>query len=186
MTQPLTLRYATTKDNLLLAEIGAETFRDTFGAQNTPEDMAAYLAESFSPQKQAAELAEPGSVFIIAERGGEVVGFVRLHEGVTSTGVTGDKPIELVRIYARKPFIGQGIGPALMQASLDEAAKRGCDTIWLGVWEHNPRGIAFYRKWGFEQVGMQSFKLGKDLQHDYVLQRAVVPTPHLPAPSAAV
>lgn len=167
----ISLRYATAADAVLLAQIGAETFRDTFGDQNTPEDMAAYLAESFSPQKQAAELVEPGSVFIIAERGGEVVGFVRLHEGVTSTGVTGAHPIELVRIYARKPFIGQGVGPMLMQACLDEAAKRHCDIIWLGVWEKNPRGIAFYRKWGFEQVGTQSFKLGDDLQHDYVMQK---------------
>jgi len=186
MTPSLSLRYATAADNLLLAQIGAETFRDTFASQNTPQDMAAYLAESFSPQKQAAELAEPGSVFILAERGGEVVGFVRLHEGVASTGVTGSHPIELVRIYARKPYIGQGVGAALMQASLDLAAKRNCDTIWLGVWEKNPRGVAFYRKWGFEQVGTQSFKLGDDLQHDHVMQRAVVPTPHLPAEDPAV
>jgi GNAT superfamily N-acetyltransferase len=169
----ITLRYGTAADNALLAELGAETFRDTFGEQNTAEDMAAYLAGSFSPEKQAAELAEPGSVFLIAEISGEVVGFVRLHEGERSVGVTGERPIEIVRIYARKAWIGKGVGPFLMQACLDEAAKRECDTIWLGVWEQNPRGIAFYKKWGFQVVGNQSFKLGNDLQHDFVMQRAV-------------
>ena len=61
----------------------------------------------------------------------------------------------------------------LMQACLDEAAKQGCDTIWLDVWEQNVRARAFYRKWGFVEVGTQLFQLGSDLQHDLILQRSV-------------
>ena len=75
------LRYATAADNVLLAEMGARTFYDTFAADNTPENMAAYLAASFSPEKQAAELADPSSVFLIAEVEGAAVGYARLKEG---------------------------------------------------------------------------------------------------------
>ena len=60
-----------------------------------------------------------------------------------------------------------------MQACLDEAAKQGCDTIWLDVWEQNVRARAFYRKWDFVEVGTQFFQLGSDLQHDLILQRSV-------------
>ncbi len=49
---------ATAADNTLLAEIGAETSRDTIADDNTPENMATYLAASFSPAKQAAELMD--------------------------------------------------------------------------------------------------------------------------------
>ncbi len=65
----------------------------------------------------------------------------------------------------------------LMQACLDEAAKQGCDTVWLDVWEPNVRARAFYRKWGFIEVGTQLFQLGSDLQHDLILQRSIHPLP---------
>ncbi|HZW02657.1 MAG TPA: GNAT family N-acetyltransferase [Anaerolineaceae bacterium] len=170
---PVTIRIATAGDNVRLAEFGAQAFADSFAADNRPEDMAAYLAESFSPEKQAAELAAPNSVFLIAEIGGEMAGFARLLEDPAPAGVTGRRPLELVRIYAGKQWIGRGVGAALMQACLVEAARRGCDTLWLGVWEHNLRAQAFYRKWGFTVAGTQPFRLGADLQTDLVMQRPV-------------
>lgn len=167
------IRHASAADADLLAELGRQTFYDTFAGDNTPENMAAYLAASFSPEKQAAEIAEPGSLFIIAEVQGTAAGYARLREGPTPAAVTGVHPIEIVRIYSSQEWLGQGVGPALMQASLDQARQRGCDTIWLDVWEHNPRGIAFYRKWGFVEAGTQAFQLGDDLQTDLLMQRSV-------------
>ena len=169
----ITIRYATATDNVLLADLGARTFYDTFAADNTPENMAAYLAASFSPEKQAAELADPSSVFLIAEVEGVVVGFAGLKGGQPPAGITGLRPIEIARIYSRKEWIGYGVGAALMQACLDEAEKRGCDAVWLGVWEYNQRARAFYRKWGFVAVGTQLFQLGDDPQNDLLMQRPV-------------
>jgi ribosomal protein S18 acetylase RimI-like enzyme len=60
-----------------------------------------------------------------------------------------------------------------MKACLDEAERAGCDLVWLGVWERNPRAIAFYHKWGFEQVGTQTFQLGDDMQSDWIMSRLV-------------
>jgi GNAT superfamily N-acetyltransferase len=168
---PIHIRHATPTDNILLANLGRQTFSDSFAPDNTPEDMAAYLAGSFSPQIQAAELADPNTVFLIAELDGETVGFARLKEGLPPACITGVHPIEIVRFYSVKAWIGRGVGPALMQACLDEARQRGCDSIWLDVWERNPRAIAFYRKWGFIEAGTATFKLGADLQHDLLMQR---------------
>ena len=61
-----------------------------------------------------------------------------------------------------------------MQACLEEAARRGCDTVWLSTWVRNPRGLAFYRKWGFVEAGKATFQLGADLQNDLLLQRPVI------------
>ena len=173
----ITIRYGGPTDNVLLAEMGARTFADSFGADNTPENMQAYLAASFSPEKQAAELAEPGSVFLIAESEGGPVGYARLKEGGPASGGAGAHPIEIVRFYSVKEWIGQGVGAALMEACLEEAAKRGCDIVWLDVWEQNPRAITFYRKWGFEVVGEQAFQLGEELQRDVLMQRQVAGQP---------
>jgi GNAT superfamily N-acetyltransferase len=171
------IRHGSRADNVLLAEMGRVTFYDSFAEQNTPENMAAYLAASFSPEIQAAELDNPGSLFLIAEVNNTPAGYARLHTApagqLLPAGVTGTHPVELVRIYARKEWIGKGIGAALMKACLEEAAARGHDVIWLGVWEHNPRAIHFYQKWGFRVVGSQIFQLGDDPQHDLVMQRSL-------------
>jgi diamine N-acetyltransferase len=168
------IRTANSSDAILLSEFGAKTFSDSFAADNRAEDMQAYLAAAFSPEKQAEEVADPASLFLIAEIEGVTAGYARLLEGSYPEVVTGSRPIELVRIYAGKEWIGHGVGAALMEACLQEASQRGCDMIWLGVWERNERALAFYRKWGFQAVGKQTFLLGSDLQTDVVMQRVVV------------
>jgi diamine N-acetyltransferase len=167
------VRRATAADNVLLAELGAETFADSFAAVNTPEDMREYLAASFSPAKQARELEELSSSFLILERDGTTVGYARLSLGPAPAPVAARTPMEIVRFYSRREWIGKGVGPALMQECLSAAASSGCDVVWLSVWERNPRAIAFYRKWGFEQVGRQKFRLGSDVQDDLVMARAM-------------
>ena len=170
----INIRYGTSEDSEMLAELGRRTFYDSFAWGNTPENMARYLAENFSPEIQAADLADPDSVFLVAEIENEVVGYARLLRGKAPPCITGSNPVEIVRMYSVKEKIGQGIGSALMQACLDEAGNLGCDTIWLDVWEKNPRAIEFYRRWDFEVVGTQTFKVGGDPQNDLLMQRTAV------------
>jgi len=47
-----------------------------------------------------------------------------------------------------------------MLACIDQARTWNSDVLWLGVWEQNPRGIAFYEKVGFRTVGHHAFLLG--------------------------
>ncbi len=172
-TTTIHIRRATQDDNVLLAELGAATFFDSWASDNTPQNMAAYMGAAFGPVKQAAELADPASVFFVAEAGGDAVGYARLHQGAAPAAVNGARPIQLVRIYARAAWTGQGVGAELLRACLDEAARRGCDTMWLAVWERNPRAIGFYRRWGFTEIGSHPFRLGDDLQTDILMQRAI-------------
>jgi diamine N-acetyltransferase len=64
---------------------------------------------------------------------------------------------------------GKGIAQDLMNAGIEEMRRHGSDVVWLGVWEHNPRAIAFYKKIGFIEVGDHVFPLGSDLQRDIVM-----------------
>jgi ribosomal protein S18 acetylase RimI-like enzyme len=169
----VTIRMATSPDNGLLANLGAETFADAFGADNTPENMRLYLSKCFAPDVQAAELADPFTLFLIAEIEGEPAGYARLREGGPPAALSASRPLEIVRFYARARWIGRGVGAALMRATLREAHARGCDAIWLDVWERNPRAIDFYRKWGFMEFGAQPFRLGNDVQRDLLMARPV-------------
>src|SRR5687767_125081 len=169
----LMIRRADHEDAGLLAELGARTFSETFAADNSPEDMAAYLAESFNPARQTAELNDPASTFFIAEVGGLAAGYAQLHAGEAAAGVEGPRPVELVRLYVSREWLGRGVGEALMRACVDAARRAGHGTIWLGVWERNGRAQAFYRKWGFRAVGEHIFPLGSDPQRDILMERAL-------------
>jgi ribosomal protein S18 acetylase RimI-like enzyme len=169
----ITVRLATADDVNLLTELGARTFEETFAADNTPEDMAAYLAASFNVEQQTAELADPDSTFLIAEISGVRAGYAKLNKSQPADGIDGTKPIELVRLYVEQKWLGRGVGEALMRRCLEEAGRAGFKTIWLGVWEQNLRAQAFYRKWEFHAVGKHPFQLGKDIQTDILMEREI-------------
>jgi ribosomal protein S18 acetylase RimI-like enzyme len=168
-----TIRRGNPDDAGLLAELGARTFSETFAADNSPGDMAAYLATSFNPAQQTAELNDAASTFYIAEVGALAAGYAKLHAAKPAKGVEGPKPVELARLYVSREWLGRGVGEALMRACIDGAQRAGHETIWLGVWERNGRGLAFYRKWNFRAVGEHFFQLGSDRQRDILMERTL-------------
>lgn len=172
------IRQATTSDVALFTALAESTFVDTFGADNTPGDMTLYLGEAFGEDIQRRELADPRNTVLLAEQGGSPVGYAMLREDNAPDCVADRAAIEIARLYAVSHAIGKGIGAALMQRCFDVAVERGRRMVWLGVWEHNPRAIAFYRKWGFVDAGAKAFVLGRDHQTDRVMTRAVERAEH--------
>jgi ribosomal protein S18 acetylase RimI-like enzyme len=164
------IRPARVPDAPWLADLAERTFRETYTAYNTPEDMERYVSEHFGPELQAAELGDPRYLTLVAEVEGRPAGYTQLGQGPAPAGVTGAGPLEIMRFYIDRPWHGLGLAQALMGAAAEHARAAGARTLWLGVWERNPRAIAFYRKCGFTEVGTQSFVLGTDHQRDLVLQ----------------
>jgi diamine N-acetyltransferase len=169
----ITIRRAVPADAARLATFARAAFADTFGPDNTPEDMRAYLAEAFGEAVQRAELEDCEVTVLLAEHGSGLAGYAMLRDGQVAAPVGSASAIEIARLYAGKRWIGAGVGSLLMRSCLNEARFRGKDAIWLAVWERNTRAIAFYMRWGFVDVGSQSFQLGSDLQSDRVMARQV-------------
>ena len=153
--------------------MGASTFAHTFGPDNTPENMAAYLAASFSPALQAKEITNPNTTLLIAEIDGIAAGYAKLELSAPPSCITGPNPVELSRLYVLREFIGSGVGAALMESCINEAKRVGNATMWLGVWERNERAQGFYKRCGFKEVGEHSFLLGSDTQRDLIMQRGI-------------
>jgi len=171
------IRQAVVSDAALLSRLGATVFRDTFEAENTPDDMARYVAEAFTPEQQAIEIADATGVVLLAELSNEageaeLVGYAHVVSGEAPEAV-GSAPLELRRLYVLRAWHGRGVAQALMDAVIDVARARGVKTLWLGVWERNPRAVAFYAKYGFVRVGEHTFVLGGDSQKDWVLARPI-------------
>ena len=172
------IRPATIDDAVALSRVGAATFRETFEGENTPEDMLRYLANAFAPERQAEEIADPAGTVLLADHyadscDAQLVGYAHLVSGPAPEAVRGLAPLELKRLYVVRAWHGRGVAQALMDAAVDAARGRRASTLWLGVWERNPRAVAFYAKYGFERVGEHTFMLGADSQTDWLLARHI-------------
>ena len=170
------IRHAVPEDAKRLTDLAYTTFWDAFAdhPKNAPDDLAHYMRQAFSLEQITAELAEPNSIFLLAEIGGELAGYAKLILDHSEPGITAERPIELNRLYSQQKYLGQGVGQRLMDACFDLAKERRFDTIWLGVWEFNPRAQRFYEKNGFRVVGKHTFLLGADPQTDLLMQKELV------------
>lgn len=158
-----------------LAELGRRTFVAAFASGNAPDDLAAYVERAFGIERIAAELASPDSHFFFAEVGGELAGYLKINTGDAQTERIDGETLEVERIYVDSRRQGRGVGKALLDFSLEEARRRRCDTVWLGVWENNAGAIAFYDRQGFAPFGRHDFVIGTDIQTDILMRRALEP-----------
>jgi diamine N-acetyltransferase len=165
------IRPATSRDAHRLSAFASRMFRETFAAENRPEDMTAYLSSAFNNARQLSEIEDPETVTLLVENGSTLLGYSQLHVGEPPDSVPDRQAMELVRFYIDRALHGGGIAYTLMEATLAAASPRA-RTIWLGVWERNLRAIAFYAKWGFVDVGSHVFALGSDRQTDRIMWRA--------------
>ena len=158
-----------------VARLAERTFRETFAADNTPENMDAYVAGSFSTERVRKELADPASLFLLSVRDEDpavLTGYAKVraaaHESVEAI-----RPLALQRLYVDRPALGTGLGALLLKECIAYARSHRHDVLWLSVWEHNPRAIRFYEKWGFETVGAMPFVLGTEAQTDLLMTKPV-------------
>jgi ribosomal protein S18 acetylase RimI-like enzyme len=166
-----TIRKADTSDADNLSRLAELTFRETFGGANTAADMDSHCSRAYARAVQAAEIADSSMCTILSTEGHEILGYAQMRWGVAPKCVVAHSPGEIQRLYVAKTHHGAGIAHELMHACISEMISRRTDLIWLGVWERNPRAIAFYRKFAFEEVGDHVFTLGSDKQRDIIMTR---------------
>lgn len=167
MTGP-TLRDTAPADAARVAALARRTFTETFGHLYRPEDLAAFL-ESHTPQRWAAELADPAYVVRVAEAEGEFVAYAKL--GPPSLPFQPRGPsIELRQFYVLAPWHGIGLARELMAWALDTARARGAADLYLSVFVDNHRAQRFYARYGFEKIGRYDFIVGSHVDEDHVMR----------------
>lgn len=160
------VRRATRADAPALAELGARLFAQAFGAMNRPDDLEAFLAKAYGVAQQTREIED--GVVLLVEEGEALIAFAQLQRSASPFG-----DVELARFYVDREHHGRGVAQPLMDAVFAAARNLGGTRLWLGVWEHNPRGIRFYEKCGFVDEGAQPFVVGSDVQTDRVMTSVI-------------
>jgi len=131
-----------------------------------------------SPLQFTAYLASPDRAVLVADEGGELVGYTMLvftppTDPDVRAALTLTPTVELSKCYVHPEHHGAGVAHALMDSSLTVARDRAAAGIWLGVNQQNARARAFYERTGFAVVGTKHFTVGTRLEDDYVLERAL-------------
>ena len=153
-----------------LQKISIQTFSDTFAHHNDPQDFEAYLKSAFSASNLSAQLKNPHSEFYFCYIDQLLVGYLKVNFNDAQTELKRKDSMEIERIYVIKAMQGKRIGLTLMDFALKKAASNSIKTVWLGVWEKNPKAIAFYTQKGFIMFDKHTFKMGQDLQTDILMK----------------
>ncbi len=156
-----------------LLELALRTTIETFAHHNDPINFQKYLDETHRLDVFLKEIADENARYLLGDRDGKPAAYARLRWGRAPDCIDDPAAMEIEKFYVDKPFHGQGVAAAMMQQCLDFARERNHRTIFLGVWEHNHRAIAFYtKKWGFERCGEHVFMVGDDPTIDWWMKLA--------------
>ena len=164
----INIRRATLNDASLLSHLSTITFLDTFRGTCTDEEIEQFVKHCFSTGEIYKELQDENDFYFIAYFNGIAAGYIRMKEGESEvTEIKKYRSIELKRVYVLKEYHSKKIGAALMKFALEFADKKKYEAVFLGVWEHNEKARAFYKKWGFTDTGStHNFPIGNTPQTD--------------------
>jgi len=169
----LGIRPCTLSDLSILQKLSVDTFRQAYEPANDPIAFEQHIARAFNLEQLTKELNNPESRFFFLEELGKAIGFLKLNIGAAQTEFMEDNYLEIERIYLLGAFKGQGYGRLLMDFAIDTGRADGKEKIWLGVWEENPKAIAFYKHLGFQIVGSHTFMLADLPELDWVMERVL-------------
>lgn len=168
----LILRAAREADIPAISALATESFIAKFGELYSAEDLATFLEESLSEPTIAAELANPDRLYRLAERDGALVAYCKIG---LSCGfpdhARGQRVMELKQLYTASNATGGGLGGALMEWAMAEFAARGADEVQISVYSENFGGHRFYQRYGFEKVADITFKVGDQLDPEFLFAR---------------
>jgi ribosomal protein S18 acetylase RimI-like enzyme len=170
LDRELTFRDALRTDAADLAEIGGETFAETFGHLYPPQDLKTYLEETYSIERMKTDLDDPEVEVRVAYSGKRMVAYCKI--GPCKLPIdTGPQPaLELHRVYVYQARQGVGVGRILLAWAIERARRRGATDLYLGVWESNDRAIAMYESRGFEKVGAYQFRVGETRDNEIIMR----------------
>lgn len=148
-----TLRTAVPADAVACATMHAACWREAYGPYVDPALLEERLAETARWTAAWTRHLVDGPPRVLAEDGGEIVGFSVVGPSRDEDGAT---PLELYALYVRAAYWGTGLGQELWDAV------RPVEPCSLWVLEDNARARGFYRRNGFAPDGAREHYAGLD------------------------
>lgn len=163
-------RDACADDGDALSHLMRETFCETFAHLYRAADLEAFLAASYTPAQQYAEIIDPDVETRLAVRDGALVGYAQIGPFKLPFDAGPAHALEVYRLYVREDVKGKGVAAALMDWAMARMRERAAADAFLGVWSQNERAKTFYARYGFERVGAYQFPVGETLDDEYIMR----------------
>lgn len=170
MDNNIKLKKATLADIEALQQVSIQTFTETYSYANTAENMKNYIETYFNTERLTKELIDNNIQFWLATDDEKIIGYLKLNFGTAQTELKNENAFEIERIYVLQEYQRKKVGEQFRNKAIEIAKESKVDFIWLGVWEHNRKAINFYTKNGFTIFNTHVFKLGEDVQTDYMMK----------------
>jgi len=167
----IALRFAGPSDALCIGVLATQVFLDTYATDGIRPSLAREVQHHLSADAIARLLADPATVFIVAERTGHLIGFAQVTIGATHERAGPDATVELDRLYVQRAFAGKGVGTMLLGRAEELARARGAGALWLTAWVGNRRALAFYARRGYVDAGATTYVFENEQHENRVLVR---------------
>lgn len=163
----------TIQDINVLQDLSIETFSETFGQQNPPEDLELYLEKAFNPQQLTKEIMDSNTNFYFIFQEALLTGYIKLKNASLPGHPFLGEALEVERLYVRKGYQHLGLGKHLLDFASEEAQRTHKEYLWLSVWEYNPTAYGFYKSQGYVECGSRHFHLGTLAQTDLIMKKEI-------------
>lgn len=168
MITKMNIRNATSEDKDFLRDMLYEAVFVPVGEAKPPFD----VIDEPVLQKYTYHWMLPTDMGLVAEMNGEPVGmfWARLFtENAPGYGFVDEKTPE-ISMAVKPDHQGRGIGKALMANGLKVLVEQGHSQVSLSVSKANVRAVRLYRSMGFKTMA--------ENEEDYVMVKALTPSPH--------
>jgi ribosomal protein S18 acetylase RimI-like enzyme len=163
-----TIRGAQASDASCLAVLATQVWLHTYATAGISPEIANYTLTQLTPEKYLSVLDDASSHLLVAECGGNLIGFTVVKFG-EQCPASSKSCAELQTLYVQEHFVGQGVGRMLLQAAEAKAYSQARTPLWLTVNVSNANAIAFYSCQSYTKVGTANFVLGESQHENHVL-----------------
>ena len=151
-----------------IAAFANGSFTQTFGHIYDPAALSAFQAGSNPPGRVRAQIEDSApDIALVRNEAGAILGYNKM--GPVEFDQPPEQPtddaVELHQLYVAEAAKGTGVAAALMDWGVAWARERA-SILYLTVFTENDRAQAFYRRYGFTDVGRNEFRVGNHIDED--------------------
>lgn len=152
-----------------LLPVARRIFTDTFSRNYEPGAFERFCEDVYRPGgSMSDDFDAPGVDWCVAMVGSDPIGYAKLTDLRAPALDSDSQAVELQQLYVLEAWHGKGVADSLMDWALTTARIRRAAEVYLTVFDHNERAKRFYARYGFEDVGQCTFKLGDRVDDDRI------------------
>jgi diamine N-acetyltransferase len=163
------IRAGTLADVPAIRRIAHAAWPVAYGSILSPEQLRYMLDRMYAESSLRLQMSEEGHRFLLAVEGDDILGFAAFGASTEGAGLA-----KLHKLYVLPEHKGSGLGKALLDAVMNEAAAAGHTALRLNVNRFNP-SKRFYERQGFTVVREEVLDIGQGfVMDDHVMERSLL------------